>query len=75
MSGPGWLLARRLSEIAGAPIPPHTLSLMRHGLTADGGHAMSALGLGAMVPTQVVLDDLFEWATVTPISSAERRVA
>ena len=75
VSGPGWLLARRLAEIAGAPIPPHTLSLMRHGLTADGGHAMSALGLGSMVPTQVVLDDLFEWATVTPISSAARRVA
>jgi UDP-glucose 4-epimerase len=75
VSGPGWLLARRFSEVAGAPIPPHTLSLMRDGLTADGGHAVSALGLGSMVPTQVVLDDLFEWATVTPISSAERRVA
>ncbi|HZP30770.1 MAG TPA: NAD-dependent epimerase/dehydratase family protein [Acidimicrobiia bacterium] len=75
VSGPGWLLARRLSEVAGAPIPPHTLALMRQGLTADGGHATSALGLGAMVPTQVVLDDLFEWATVTPIARAERRVA
>ena len=75
VTGPGWLVARRFSEIAGAPIPPHTLSLMRQGLTADGGHATGALGLGTMVPTQVVLDDLFEWATVTPISRAERRVA
>jgi UDP-glucose 4-epimerase len=76
VGGPGWRFARRISEVAGAPIPPHTLSLMRHGLTADGGHAVGALGLGpAMVPTQVVLDDLFEWATVTPIARGERRVA
>ena len=75
VAGPGWRLAGRFSEIAGAPIPDHTLSLMRDGLTADGRHAATALGLGRMVPTQVVLDDLFEWATVTPISNVDRRVA
>ncbi len=73
--GLGWRAAARLSEVAGAPIPRHTIDLMSHGLTADGRRALHELELGRMVPTQVVLEDLFEWATVTPISTGARRVA
>ena len=59
----GWRIARRLAELAGAPIPAHVLELLRRGRVADGAHATAALGLGSLVPTQAVLGDLFAWAT------------
>ena len=68
VTGPGWALACRAAEVAGAPVPPHVLELMRQGCVGDGSRAIEALDLGFMVPTQEVLADLYEWATVTPIS-------
>ena len=71
----GWALACRAAEVAGAPVPPHVLELMRQGRVGDGTRAVDELGLGAVHPTQKVLADLYEWATVTPISGAARQVA
>jgi UDP-glucose 4-epimerase len=71
----GWSLACRAAETAGAPIPPHVLELLRHGRVGDGGRAVHELGLGPMVPTQEVVADLYEWATVTPIADRTRAVA
>jgi len=59
----GWRIARRLAELAGAPIPGHVLELLRRGRVGDGAHAVATLGLGSLVPTQAVLQDLFAWAT------------
>ena len=59
----GWPVAGRVAELAGAPIPPHVLELLRRGRVADGGSAPAALGLRSLVPTQDVLGDLFAWAT------------
>jgi hypothetical protein len=39
---------------------------------SDGGRAVDALELGFMVPTQEVLADLFEWATVTKLPEQAR---
>ncbi|HEX6312151.1 MAG TPA: NAD-dependent epimerase/dehydratase family protein [Acidimicrobiia bacterium] len=72
--GPGWEVARRVAELAGAPVPPHVLELMRHGRAGDGTRAVAALDLRGLVPTQDVCAELFEWATVTPIAVA-REVA
>lgn len=75
VAGPGWALACRAAEVAGAPVPPHVLELMRQGRVGDGTRAVDELGLGAVHPTQQVLADLYEWATVTSISAAARQVA
>jgi UDP-glucose 4-epimerase len=74
-AGPGWRLARRGAEFLGAPMPPHVCEVLRSGRTGDGGRALDELELGFMRPTQEVLADLYEWATVTPLSSTTRRVA
>jgi len=71
----GWSVACRAAEVAGAPIPPHVLELLRHGRVGDGGRAVRELALGPMVPTQEVVADLYEWATVTPITDRTRAVA
>jgi UDP-glucose 4-epimerase len=65
--GPGWPVATRFAELAGAPVPPHLLELMTKGRTADGSKAVEVLELGAMRPTQEVCTELFEWAKVTPL--------
>lgn len=73
--GPGWLIASRAAELLGAPIPEHVIELLVHGRAAQGARAVDALELGAMHPTQEILVDLYEWATVTPIVEGTRRVA
>ncbi len=75
VAGLGWSLACRTAELAGAPVPPHVLELMRYGSVGDGGRAVDELALGFMVPTQEVLADLYEWATVTPITERARSIA
>ena len=42
--GPGWLVATRVAELAGSPVPPHVLELIRKGCVADGGRAEAELG-------------------------------
>lgn len=69
--GPAWRVAAAVTELAGAPLPPHVLELLTHGRTADGARAVGALDLWEMTPTQEVLADLFAWATVTPIGQQE----
>ena len=75
VAGPGWRLACRAAEFLGAPIPPQVLEVLRCGRVGDGGRALAELELGFMRPTQEVLADLYEWATVTPLSTSARRVA
>ncbi len=73
--GPGWSAARRAAEFLGAPVPDHIVELLRLGRTADGSRAIDELDLGFVRPTQDVLADLYEWATVTPIAGERRQVA
>jgi nucleoside-diphosphate-sugar epimerase len=73
--GLGWRFARAAAEFLGAPMPGHVLEVLRRGRTADGGRAHDELELGFMRPTQEVLADLYEWATVTPLPKTEERVA
>jgi hypothetical protein len=65
--GPGWRIATRVTELAGAPVPPHILEIITRGRTADGSKALEQLELGSMRPTQEVCTELFEWAMVTPL--------
>jgi UDP-glucose 4-epimerase len=65
--GPGWAVATRMAELAGAPAPHHIVELLTRGRAADGGTAVDVLELGRLRPTQEVCAELFEWATVTPL--------
>lgn len=75
IAGPAWRLARRAAELAGAPIPPHVLELLRAGRAGDGTHAVRELGLGRLVATTAICAELYEWATVTPIRPVTEEVA
>lgn len=67
VAGPGWSVATRVAELAGAPVPPHILELITKGRCADGSKAVEVLELGKMRPTQEVCTEMFEWAKVTPL--------
>ena len=69
--GPTWALATRFAELAGAPMPPHIVELLRQGRTGDATKAAEVLELPALRPTQEVCTELFEWATVTPLRSSD----
>lgn len=73
--GPGWQVARRMAEFAGAPIPAHVIELLRRGRSADGARARPILGLHELRDAQSILGELFEWASVTPITDAKANVA
>ena len=73
--GPAWEVARRGAELAGAPVPAHVLELLRQGRAADGSRAVDALCLTDLRPTQDVLAELFEWATITPLAVSREEVA
>lgn len=70
--GPGWAIATRAAELAGAPIPRHIVELLTHGRAGDGSRAVEVLELDAMRLTQDVCTELFEWATVTPLPTTSR---
>jgi nucleoside-diphosphate-sugar epimerase len=69
-AGPGWLVATRIAQLAGSPVPPHVLELIRKGCVADGGRARTELGLTDLLPTQEVVADLYAWASVTALPGA-----
>lgn len=69
--GPAWSAAIRVAELAGAPVPPHVLELLRRGRAGDGSQAVEVLGLGGLRGTQSVCAELFEWATVTPLRTEQ----
>jgi len=69
--GPGWTVATRLAEVAGAPVPQHVVELLTRGRAADGSRALDVLGLGPLRATRDVCHELFEWATVTPLRPAQ----
>ena len=70
MFGPGWDAARRIAEIAGAPVPPHVVELLRQGRAGDGtrGEVLSLPGLRS---TLEICTELYEWGTVSQLHPAE----
>jgi UDP-glucose 4-epimerase len=69
--GPGWDAARRIAELAGAPVPPHVLELLRHGRAGDGTRARDVLALPDVRSTLEICTELYEWGTVSPLRPAE----
>ena len=69
--GPGWIGARWLSDLVGAPLPGHVVELLLRGRTADGSSAAAALGVRPGFATPEVVKDLYEWASVTALRDEE----
>ena len=63
--GPGWMAARRLASLAGAPVPDHLVELLGRGRAADGVRAGVELGIVPATPTREVVRLVHEWAPVT----------
>jgi UDP-glucose 4-epimerase len=72
MVGPLWSFARQVAEVAGAPVPPHVLELLRRGRAGDASRAARVLGLGRLRSTLEVCTELYEWGTVTPLRRGEQ---
>jgi len=62
--GPQWPIARRLSHLAGAPIPDHVAELLIHGRLADNGRMRELLDVVPEQTTPQVIDDLYGWPSV-----------
>lgn len=59
-----WPFARRLSHLAGAPVPDHVHELLVHGRLADNGRMRELLGLFPEETTPDVIDSLYGWPGV-----------
>jgi UDP-glucose 4-epimerase len=71
VSGPGWAVARRLAELAGAPIPDHVQELLVRGRVAEGARVAELLGVAPQRSTLEIVKELHDWATVHPLRPTE----
>jgi UDP-glucose 4-epimerase len=67
--GPEWALARRISNVLGAPIPEHVVEMMHRGRLGDGSKARELLGLTPRLSTPEVIDHLYAWESVVRIGN------
>ncbi len=73
--GPGWMPARLVAELAGAPVPDHVRELLVRGRGADGSAIHEVLGVAPDRTTPDVLKELYEWAPVTYLDATGRSAA
>lgn len=73
--GAGWLGARAVCEMVGAPLPPHVIELLLRGRGADGALGEEALGLEPVRSTAQVVRELYEWADVVHLDASIRSAA
>jgi UDP-glucose 4-epimerase len=72
--GPDWRIARRVAELAGAPIPDHVLETLHRGRLADNGRMEDLLGVKVATTTAEVIDKLYAWPSVVHVP-AKKQVA
>lgn len=58
--GPGWLVAGRLTEVAGAPLPDHVHELLVRGRAADGRRCGELLGFTPTRSTRDIVTEIHE---------------
>ena len=64
LAGPEWAFVRRLSHIAGAPVPDHVVELLTRGRTINGDRARRVYGFTPQHTTAEVIDRLYAWPDV-----------
>lgn len=57
--GPGWMLAERLFEFVGSPVPDHVREALVRGRTADGGRCGPLLGVAPRVTTRDIVTEIY----------------
>jgi len=62
--GPEWVAARRLSFLAGAPLPDHVQEMLHRGRLADNAKARELIGFAPQLTTGDVIDQLYRWPSV-----------
>jgi UDP-glucose 4-epimerase len=73
--GPEWAAVRRITHLAGVPIPDHVLEMMHRGRLADDRLLPEALGVAPERTTPEVVDRLYAWESVVRVINGERSVA
>lgn len=73
--GLGWLAAKALCELVGAPLPAHVQELLTRGRNADGARAVAELGLTPARTTRRTVEELHRWASVTYLTVAPQEAA
>ncbi len=58
--GPGWTIAGRLAEFAGAPLPDHVCEMIVRGRTADGGRCGRVLAVAPTRSTRDIVTEIHE---------------
>lgn len=71
MIGPEWAIARRVSNLFGAPVPDHVVETLHRGRLIDGGRAEELLGVVPSTSTTEVIDSLYAWPSVIHVLPAE----
>jgi UDP-glucose 4-epimerase len=70
--GPGWMVARAVSELFGAPLPEHVRELLVRGRSADGSSALGAIGVEPVRSTEDVVRELYEWGELAHLAVVEQ---
>ncbi|MGH9117771.1 MAG: NAD-dependent epimerase/dehydratase family protein [Acidimicrobiales bacterium] len=70
--GPGWMVARPITELLGSPLPDHVRELLVRGRSADGSSVGTALGVGPVHSSEDVVRELYEWGELAQLAVAER---
>ena len=66
--GPEWAIIRRLSTVAGAPVPDHVSELLTHGRLINGDRAQTVLDFRPQHSTHDVIDRLYAWPAVVRVT-------
>ena len=69
--GPGWMVARTITELLGSPLPDHVRELLVRGRSADGSSARSALGVEPRHTTADIVRELYEWGELAHLPVAQ----
>ena len=65
--GPAWWFARRMSTVAGAPVPDHVAELLQRGRMAASNEAAHLLRFAPSHTTNQVIRRLYQWPSVERI--------
>jgi UDP-glucose 4-epimerase len=68
--GPVLRLTRVITELAGSPLPDHTLELLTRGRMAVTRRGVAVLGFEPAFRTPDVVDDLYDWSAETYLGPA-----
>jgi UDP-glucose 4-epimerase len=73
--GPGWVMAKAITEVVGSPLPDHVQEMLVRGRMARSDRAPRVLGTAPRWSTEEVVGAVYEWPSVTFFEPDEARGA